>query len=79
MTVKNKELVKIVVKFAESGWDILDKPSKKWLSANNGNGLTKTITNELIEAVKQADKECGNCGCDYDPLYKSALELLKTA
>ena len=78
MTVKNEELVKIVVKFAESGWDILDEPSKKWLSANNENGLTNTVTNELIEAVKQADKKCGNCGCDYDPLYKSALELLKT-
>ena len=79
MTVKNEELVKIVVKFAESGWDILDEPSKKWLSVNNENGLTNTVTNDLIEAVKQANKKCGNCGCDYDPLYKSVLELLKTA
>jgi hypothetical protein len=79
MSSKNEELVNIVLKFAESGWDILDEPSKKWLSANNKNELTKTVTNDLIEAVKQADKECGNCGCEYDPLYKSALELLKTA
>ena len=51
---------------------------KKWLSVNNENGLTKVIVNDLIVAVKQADKECGNCGCDYDLLYKSTLELLKT-
>ena len=79
MTVKNKELNKIVLIFAESGWNILDEPSKNWLSAYKENRLTKTVTNDLIEAIKQADKECGNCGCDYDPLYKSALVLLKTA
>ena len=30
----------------------------------------------LVSAIKQADKECGNCGCELDPLYKRALELL---
>jgi hypothetical protein len=74
MSVKNEDLVRIVTKFAESGWDVIDKSSKTWLSANNENGLTDTIKNELIEAIKQADKECGSCGCDYDPLCKSALE-----
>jgi hypothetical protein len=32
---------------------------------------------ELIKAVDQADKECGSCGCEFDPLYKRALELLR--
>jgi len=33
----------------------------------------------LFAAVEQADKDCGSCGCEFDPLYKKAIELLKTA
>jgi hypothetical protein len=66
-----EELVKIVTKFSESGWDLIDVPSKAWLSDKNNN--------ELIQAVEQADKECGNCGCEFDHLYKRALELLRSA
>ncbi len=69
----NKELVKIIGKFAESGWELLDAPSKKWLAAN---GSAET-TAELLKSVEQADKECGSCGCKFDPLYKKALELLR--
>jgi hypothetical protein len=73
-----EELVKIVTKFTESGWDVIDIPSKAWLSAINGSGLNNNTTKELIKAVEQADKECGNCGCEFDPLYKRALELLRS-
>ena len=38
--------------------------------------MSSNATAELIKAVEQADKECGNCGCEFDPLYKRALELL---
>ena len=31
---------------------------------------------ELISAVKEADSQCGSCGCEFDPLYKKALNLL---
>jgi len=68
------ELVKIVEKFAESGWDLIDAPSKKWLAADGSSDMTV----ELVKAVEQADKDCGSCGCEYDPLYKRALELLRT-
>ena len=71
----NVELVKIVEKFAESGWDLIDAPSKKWLEAN---GSVETAS-ELLKAVEQADKDCGSCGCEFDPLYKKALELLRVA
>jgi hypothetical protein len=67
------ELVKIVEKFAESGWDLIDAPSKKWLAADGSANMTV----ELLKAVEQADKDCGSCGCEYDPLYKRALELLR--
>ena len=72
-----EELTKIVTKFTESGWDLIDIPSKAWLSTNNECGLNNT--EELVKAIEQADKECGNCGCEFDPLYKRALELLHSA
>ncbi len=69
MFVKNEELNEIITKFAGSGWDILDGPSKAWLNGE--------ISEEgLITVIKQADSECGSCGCELDPLYKRALELL---
>ena len=63
-----EELVHILTKFSECGWELIDAPSKAWL-AGNGN------SQELIAAIEQADKECGSCGCEFDPLYKRALEL----
>lgn len=71
MSVKNEELTKIITKFAESGWSLIDEPSKAWLDNKKGN-------EELISIIEQADKECGSCGCEFDPLYKRALELLRT-
>jgi hypothetical protein len=74
-TMENKELRNIVEKFANSGWDLIDKPSKNWLDANG----SADTTAKLLTAVEQADRECGSCGCEFDPLYKRALELLQTA
>jgi sugar phosphate isomerase/epimerase len=67
-----EELVQILVKFAESGWDLIAGPSKAWLDRNED-------VKELLAAIEQADKDCGSCGCEYDPLYKRAIELLRTA
>ena len=72
MSAKNQELVAIVKQFAESGWDVIDAPAKTWLSITDCADSTKA----LIAAIKQANEECGGCGCDMDPLYKKALELL---
>ena len=68
----NAELVKIIEKFAESGWDLIDVPSKKWLAS----GKSADAANELRKAVEQANKDCGSCGCEFDPLYKKVMELL---
>ena len=68
----SNELKKIIEKFAGSGWDVIDAPSKAWL-ANS----TAANKNKLIKAVTKADKSCGTCGCEFDPLYKKALELLR--
>lgn len=65
-----EELKSIVEKFAASGWDLIAVPAQQWLDG-------KADEYSLIAAVKQADKECGSCGCDLDPLYKRALHILQ--
>jgi hypothetical protein len=74
MLNQENELTKIITKFAESGWDVIDTPSKIWLNVNGE--IPEEITAELVAAVKKADNECGTCGCEFDPLYKRALVLL---
>ena len=64
-----EELNIILEKFAESGWDLIAIPSKEYLDGN----VTKE---DLIKAIVQADKECGSCGCEFDPLYKKCIQLL---
>ncbi|MCL2798482.1 MAG: hypothetical protein FWD58_10635 [Firmicutes bacterium] len=64
-----EELADILTRFSESGWDLIDAPSKAWL---NGALSAK----ELIPVLQQADAECGACGCEFDPLYKRAIALL---
>jgi hypothetical protein len=68
MNENANELKTIMAKFAESGWDLIDAPAKAWLE---GKGDKRA----LISAIEQADQECGSCGCEFDPLYKRALEL----
>ena len=64
------ELNAIVKKFADSGWNLLEGVCTDWL-------MGKCSDTELYEVIKLADDECGNCGCEFDPLYKRALELLR--
>ncbi len=63
------ELKTIMTKFAESGWDLISVPASEWLDGNPD-------IDTLVSAIKQADVECGTCGCEFDWLYKRALELL---
>ena len=44
-------------------------PAQQWLDG-------KADKETLVSAIKQADEECGSCGCELDPLYKRALELI---
>ena len=65
----DKELVDVLIKLSESGWDLIDVPCLAFLNGADNK-------EDLIKALKQADEECGDCGCEYDPLYKIALTLL---
>ena len=64
------ELRGIVKRFAQSGWDLIAQPAKKYLDGAD-------CREELVEAVRQADEECGSCGCEYDALYKRFLALIE--
>jgi len=64
-----EELKSIMEKFVASGWDLISIPAQQWLDG-------KFDREAFISAVKQADRECGSCGCEMDPLYKRALELI---
>ena len=64
-----EELKTIMEKFAASGWELIAAPARAWLE-----GCTDRDT--LVAAIRQADQECGSCGCELDPLYKKALALL---
>ena len=66
----DKELVDVLIKLSESGWDLIDVACLAFLNGADNK-------EDLIKALKQADEECGDCGCKYDPLYKIALTLLE--
>ena len=64
-----EELKSIMEKFVASEWDLISVPAQEWLDG-------KFDKDALISAIKEADEQCGTCGCDLDPLYKRALQLL---
>lgn len=64
-----EELKSIMEKFVASGWDLISIPAQQWLEG-------KADKDNLVSTIKQADKECGSCGCELDPLYKRVLELI---
>lgn len=63
-----EELKTILEKFAASGWDLISAPAQTQLEGRGGKAA-------LLAAIEQADRECGSCGCEFDPLYKRALAL----
>ncbi|MCE5188086.1 MAG: hypothetical protein LLF75_02715 [Eubacteriales bacterium] len=65
------EIREILKRFSDSGWELISVPASAYLSGED-------CKDELIEAVKQADEECGSCGCEYDALYKRFLALSST-
>lgn len=64
-----EELKVIMEKFAASGWELIAAPARAWLEGC-------ADRDALVAAIRQADRECGSCGCELDPLYKKALALL---
>ena len=64
------ELRIIMEKFADSGWELISVPSNEYLNGD-------VDRERLLSALRQAAAECGTCGCELDPLYRRAIELLR--
>lgn len=64
-----EELKSILERFAASGQDLIAAPSRQWPSGTYEK-------EDPISAIRQAERECGSCGCDPDLLYRRALGLL---
>lgn len=67
------EWIAILEKFAGSGWDVIDAPSRAYLDVMDQPEARPAAAAALIAAVEVADRECGSCGCEFDPLYKQLL------
>lgn len=66
--MEEHELRSILRRFADSGWELISAPANAYLCGESCN-------DELIAAVEQANAECGDCGCEYDALYRRFLAL----
>ena len=64
-----RELNDILERFAASGWELLALPAQAWLDGGGDR-------DRLIDVICQAERLCGSCGCELDPLYPRARELL---
>lgn len=53
-----EELKSIMEKFVASGWDLISIPAQQWLDG-------KADKDTLVSSIKQADIECGSCGCEF--------------
>lgn len=47
-----EELIQVVTKFVESGWDLIAVPSKAWL---NGNGDAKELLAAILKDNRKAN------------------------
>ena len=66
--MEEHELRSILKRFADSGWELISAPANAYLCG-------ESVNDELIAAVEQANEDCGDCGCEYDALYRRFLAL----
>ena len=59
MLTVNAELVALVEKFAESGWDLIGEPAKAWLAAYSSGRDLNAAAEVLLKPSNSADVECG--------------------
>ncbi len=68
MNELNQKILQLVEEFANSGWTLIATPAQAWLRGENCNRI-------LVAAVEQADRQCGNCGCELDQAYQNFLSI----
>ena len=72
---RREKLTEIIKTFADSEYELIAAPAKAWLEVMDDGEASKEASAKLIAALEQAEKECGSCGCEFDPLYKKALAM----
>ncbi|MCL2884936.1 MAG: pyruvate:ferredoxin (flavodoxin) oxidoreductase, partial [Oscillospiraceae bacterium] len=48
--------------------------AQQWLEGRDNADASKAAAARLVPALREADKACGKCGCEWDALYKEALK-----
>jgi len=77
MAIKHRraKLAEIIKVFADSEYDVINGASAAWLEAMNNGEASKAAAADLTKALRAANAECGDCGCEFDALYKKALAM----
>ena len=74
---RRNRLADIMKKFAEAdlpaAWG-LKEAAQEWLDGKDNAEASKAAAAKLVPALEKAVAECGSCGCEFDELYKEALE-----
>lgn len=55
--------------FSQCCWPLLATASQDYLAG-------KIDKAALLEVMKEADCQCGSCGCEFDALYKKVIAIL---
>ena len=76
VTARRNRLADIMQKFADADlpaeWG-LKEAAKEWLEGKDNAEASKAAAAKLVPALEKAVAACGNCGCEFDTLYKEAL------
>ena len=74
---RRNRLADIMQKFADAdlpaAWG-LKEAAQEWLAGKDDAEASKAAAAKVIPALEKAVLECGECGCEFDALYKEALK-----
>lgn len=77
VTARRNRLADVMKKFAEADlpaeWG-LKEAAQAWLEGKDNADASKAASALLVPALEKALLACGNCGCEFDELYREALK-----
>ena len=74
---RRNRLTDLMQKFADadlpSEWG-LKEAAQEWLAGKDSADASKAAAAKVLPALEKAVQACGECGCEFDALYKEALK-----
>ncbi len=74
---RRNRLADIMQKFADADlpaeWG-LKEAAQEWLAGKDDAEASKAAAAKVVPALEKAVEACGDCGCEFDALYKEALK-----